>query len=46
MLVSPHPAVSLGSRSLSTGGVGSRVRQAPMSTFGYRSLVRVGSVVP
>ena len=44
-LVSPSPAASLGSRSLSTIGVRSRVCHAPMPAFGYR-WCGVGYVVP
>ena len=36
LLVSPRPAVSLGSRPLPTSGVRSRVCHAPIPTFGYR----------
>ena len=36
MLVSPGPAASLGSRSLSTIGIRSRVCHAPIPAFGYR----------
>ena len=36
MLVSPGPAASLGSRSLSTIGVRSRVCHAPIPAFGHR----------
>ena len=34
--LSPRPAVSLGSRPLSTSGVRSRVGHAPIPVFGYR----------
>ena len=39
VLVSPGPAASLGSRSLSTIGVRSRVCHAPIPAFGYRGSV-------
>ena len=42
---SPGPAASLGSRSLSTIGVRSRVCHAPIPAFGYR-WCGVGHVVP
>ena len=45
MLVSSGPAASLGSRSLSTIGVRSRVCHAPIPAFGYR-WCGVGYVVP
>ena len=45
MLVTPHPAVSLGSHSLSTTCVRSRAWHAPIPAIGYR-WCRVGYVVP
>ena len=45
VLVSPGPAASLGSRSLSTIGTQSRVCHAPIPAFGYR-WCGVGYVVP
>ena len=43
MVVSPRPAVSLGSRPLSASGVQSRVCHAPVPAFAV-PLVRVGCV--
>ena len=45
VLVSPGPAASLRSRSLSTSGIRSRVCHAPIPAFGYR-WCGVGYVVP
>ena len=45
VLVSPGPAASLGSRSLSTTGVRSRVCHAPIPAFVYR-WCGVGYIVP